>query len=66
MYPNGEVPLGLLVARPCAGKDICLMMPGTAAKHDRFVALAQAERGWTPVVSGPSDAYRTIGMQRNY
>lgn len=66
MYANGGVPINLLVARPCAGKDVCLMMPGTAAKFDRLVALAQAERGWTPVVSGPADAYRTIGMQRTY
>ena len=66
MYENGRVPLGLLVARPCAGKDMCLMMPGTAGKFDLLVKLAQAEFGWTPVVSGPSDGYRTIGMQQQY
>jgi hypothetical protein len=31
MYRNGEVPTSLLVQRPSAGKDPCLMMPGTAA-----------------------------------
>lgn len=42
------------------------MMPGTAAKHDRLVALAQAEYGWTPEVSGPDDAYRTLAVQIEY
>lgn len=66
MYANGEVPTNLLVTRPCAGKDLCVMMPGTAAKFDRLVALGQAEHGWTPVVSGAADGYRTIGMQWSY
>ena len=65
MYPNGEVPTSLLVQRPSAGKDPCLMMPGTAAKHDRLVQLGAAY-GWVPLVSGPADAYRTIGVQQYY
>ena len=65
MYPNGEVPTSLLVQRPSAGKDPCLMMPGTAAKHDRLVQLGAAY-GWVPLVSGPADAYRTVGVQEDY
>lgn len=65
MYPNGEVPTSLLVQRPSAGKDPCLMMPGTAAKHDRLVQLGAAY-GWVPLVSGPADAYRRLAVQESY
>lgn len=65
-YENGRIPVDVLVRRPARGKDFCLMMPGTAAKHDRLVALAQAEYGWTPEVSGPDDAYRTFAVQVAY
>lgn len=64
-YANGKVPLNLLVKRPCRG-GTCLMMPGTAAKFDKLVSLAQAEAGWTPEVSGPDDAYRRIEVQDYY
>lgn len=65
MYANGEVPTSLLVQRPSAGKDPCLMMPGTAAKHDRLVQLG-APYGWVPLVSGPADAYRRLAVQQYY
>lgn len=65
MYANGEVPTSLLVQRPSAGKDPCLMMPGTAAKHDQLVQLGAAH-GWVPMVSGPADAYRRLAVQESY
>jgi GH25 family lysozyme M1 (1,4-beta-N-acetylmuramidase) len=65
MYANGEVPTSLLLQRPSAGKDPCLMMPGTAAKHDRLVQLGAAY-GWVPLVSGPADAYRRLAVQESY
>lgn len=66
-FENGKVPLDLLVRRPARGKDFCLMMPGTAVKHDRLVALAAARfDGWVPVVSGPDDAYRRLAVQQYY
>ena len=64
-YPNGEIPARLLVSRPARG-GTCLMMPGTAVKFDRLVALGRERYGWTPVVSGPDDAYRTRPRQQHY
>lgn len=67
MYANGEVPASLLVTRPTLEDGVsCVMMPGTAAKYDLLVRLAQQERGWTPLVSGPNDAYRILWAQKQY
>ncbi|MEI3845308.1 MULTISPECIES: N-acetylmuramoyl-L-alanine amidase [unclassified Microbacterium] len=65
-YPNGEAPLDVLVSRPSASKDFCLMFPGTAVKYDRLVQLGRARYGWTPLVSGPDDAYRRLSVQIEY
>lgn len=65
-YPNGEAPLDVLVSRPSASKDFCLMFPGTAVKYDRLVQLGRERYGWTPLVSGPDDAYRRLSVQIEY
>lgn len=64
-YKNGRIPESMLVRRPARG-GTCLMMPGTAVKHDRLIAIVQQRHGITLEVSGPDDAYRTFAVQVEY
>lgn len=65
-YPNGQVPLDLLVSRPTGTKDMCWCFPGTARKLDRLTQLGQGRHGVTLRVTGPNDAYRLLSVQRRY
>jgi len=65
-YPNGGIPRELLHRRVSGGKSDAWLMPGTAEKYDRLVELGRQRYGWTPIISGPDDAYRSLDRQWYY